>query len=81
MKWDTKRVALAGGITWGVCIFATTLFSVYTGYGQAFLNGIASIYIGYSISLIGSIIGAVYGFFDVFIGVYIFVWIYKKVGK
>ena len=82
MKFDTKRFAITGGIFWAVALFLTTLVSVFTGgFAKAFLEGIASIYPGYSISLIGSIIGLLYGFLDVFIGVYIFVWIYKKVGK
>lgn len=82
MKWNTKRVALAGGIMWALCLSLTTLVSVFTGgFAKAFLDGIASIYPGYSISVIGSVIGLIYGFFDVFIGVYIFAWIYKLLGK
>ena len=82
MKWDTKRFALAGGIMWALCLFVTTLVSVYVnGFAKAFLDGIASIYPGYSISLSGSVIGLIYGFIDVFVGVYIFAWIYKKLGK
>lgn len=81
MKWDTKRVALTGGIIWAAILFITTIISTYTGYAQSFLNGIAGIYPGYSISIAGSVAGLIYGFFDVFIGVYIFVWLYKKLGK
>ncbi len=81
MKWNTRRFAIAGGIVWAACLFVTTIMGVYTGYGVAFLNGIGSIYPGYSISLGGSVVGLVYGFFDVFIGVYIFAWVYKMVGK
>ncbi|MGH7245623.1 MAG: bacteriophage holin [Nitrosotalea sp.] len=81
MKWDLKRFAITGGIVWAVSLFLTTVVSVYTGFAQPFLNGVGSIYPGYSISLVGSVIGFVYGFFDVFIGVYIFAWVYKKLGK
>lgn len=81
MKWDIKRFALTGGIIWAVLLFVTTLISVSTGYATPFLNVIASIYPGYSISVIGSIVGLVYGFLDILIGVYIFVWLYKKLGK
>lgn len=81
MKWNTKRVALAGGIFWAAALFVTTLVSMYTGFAQVFLDNIASIYPGYSISLGGSVIGLIYGFLDVFIGVYIFAWIYKLLGK
>ena len=81
MKFNVKNFALTGGIIWGSAIFLTTLVSIYTGYATMFLNGIASIYPGYSISLSGSVIGLVYGFLDVSVGVYIFTWIYKKLGK
>ena len=81
MKETTKRVAVTGGLLWAVLLFFTTLAGVYWNYGIAFLNVIASIYPGYSISLAGSIIGLIYGFIDVFVGVYIFAWVYKKVAK
>ncbi len=82
MKYSTKRFALAGGIVWGLCLFATTLVSVYTnGFAKAFLDGVGSIYPGYSISVVGSVVGLIYGFFDVFIGVYLFTWVYKALGK
>lgn len=81
MKWDTKRVALTGGIIWAVALFLTTLLSVYTGFAQVFLNQFVSLYPGYSISLVGSIVGLIYGFVDVFVGVYIFVWVYKRLSR
>lgn len=82
MKWNVKRFAVTGGVMWGLCLFVTTLVSVYTGgYAKAFLDGIGSIYPGYSVSLAGSVIGLVYGFVDVCVGVYIFAWVYKKLGK
>ncbi len=82
MKLEIKRVAIAGGIMWALCLFVTTLVSVFVGgFAKAFLDGIASIYPGYSISIVGSFIGLIYGFLDVFIGVYIFAWIYKMVRK
>lgn len=76
-----KRIALASGITWAVVMFLTTLLYVFVGYGGSLLKVMASIYPGYTLTLPGSIIGAVYGFFDLYLGVYIFDWVYKKVGK
>ena len=83
MKWNTRRFAITGGTVWGLCLFVTTLASVFTGesYAKSFLDGIASIYPGYSISLGGSIVGLIYGFLDLFVGVYIFAWVYNKLGK
>ena len=82
MKLETKKVALTGGIIWALGMFVTTLISVYTnGYGKVFLDAMASIYPGFTISFMGSFVGAIYGFLDVFIFVYIFVWVYQKLGK
>lgn len=79
MKADTFKVALTGGIIWGLAMLLTTVANVYTGYAQDFLMVMQSIYPGFEPTLVGSLIGFVYGFFDVFIGVYVFVWIYKVV--
>lgn len=81
MKPWVLKVALTGGIVWGLTIFLTTLVSLYTGYGVVFLKWVASIYVGYNISLVGSVIGLVYGFFDVFIGTYIVMLVYNLVNK
>lgn len=81
MKWDVKRVALTGGIIWAMGMFVTTLLGVYFGYATEFLRSMASIYPGYSVSLVGSIVGLIYGFLDVFVGVYVFAWVYQKLGK
>jgi putative effector of murein hydrolase LrgA (UPF0299 family) len=76
-----RHIALAGGITWAAAMFLSTLAYVFTGYGEACLKVMASIYPGFTLTLPGSIVGAVYGFLDIYIGVYIFYWVYKKVGK
>jgi hypothetical protein len=81
MKLETKRVALTGGVVWAAALFLTTLISIWTGLFTDFLRTISSIYPGYSVTYVGSVVGIVYGFLDVFIGVYIFAWVYKRVGK
>ncbi len=78
MQWDTRRFALTSGIVWGATLFLTTLVSMRTRYARAFLNGVASIYPGYTVSLRGSVVGLVYGFLDAFFGVYIIAWVYSK---
>lgn len=79
MKVNTFKVALTGGIIWGLGMFLTTLFNVYTGYAQDFLRVMQSIYPGFQMTLLGSVVGLVYGFLDVFVGVYVFVWVYNLV--
>lgn len=78
MKAKLNKIALAGGITWAGVMFVTTLAGVYFRYATAFLNLMAGIYPGYSISLSGALIGAIYGFFDVYIGVYVMAWVYRR---
>ena len=81
MKYNAQKLAITGGIVWALTMFVTTLAAVYVHYGIAFLDVMASIYPGYTISLAGSIIGAIYGFFDVFICIHICSWVYKAVYK
>ena len=81
MTLHAKNFGLAGGILWGLSMFVITLVAVGTGYGSTFLNLVANIYPGYSISLLGSVIGLIYGFIDAFIGLYIFAWLYNWLEK
>ena len=76
-----KRLGLAGGIIWGLMMFITTIISIYTGYGDRFLEVMASIYPGYDISWGGSVIGGVYGFLDAGIGLWLLGWLYTKFGE
>lgn len=75
---DPKKLGVAGGILWGLCMFITTIISIYSGYAEDFLNMMASIYPGYSISGFGSIVGLIYGFFDAFVGLFLLAWLYNK---
>jgi hypothetical protein len=75
---DARRLALAGGILWGIGMFVFTILSIYTGYAAVFLNMIATVYLGYTISWAGSIIGMLYGFVDAFGGLYVLAWLYNK---
>ncbi|MCB1112927.1 MAG: bacteriophage holin [Chlamydiales bacterium] len=74
-----KRLGLAGGILWGVMMFIMTFANIFFGYGTTFLNLMADVYPGYSVSYIGSLIGLGYGFLDGFIGLYILAWLYNKI--
>jgi hypothetical protein len=56
-------LSLAVGVAWGIgCLIAgwTSMF----GWGNLFVETMASIYIGYTASFIGGIIGGIWGFFD-----------------
>ncbi len=81
MKLNEKNFAIASGLTWGLWLFVLTIISTATGYAAAILAPLSSIYIGYTVSYVGSIIGLIWGFIDAGIGMYILAWIYNKLGE
>lgn len=82
MRLNLKALALSCGILWALCLFLVTLISLVTGYADALLEVVASIYPGYSVSAVGLILGLIYGFVDGAIAALIFGWVYNLfVGK
>lgn len=81
MTINSRNLGLSGGILWGLSMLVTTLICLGTGYGSDFLNVMAGIYPGYSVSLPGSVVGLIYGFLDGFIGLYVLAWIYNRLEK
>ena len=67
----------AAGIIWGLCIFICTILAIYTGYSEAFLNVMKSVYVGYKICWGGAFLGLLYGFIDGFVGFGLIAWIYN----
>ncbi len=76
---NEKKLGIAGGILWGLCICSTTAISIYTGYAEQFLTMMAGIYPGFSISWLGCLLGFIYGFIDAGIGLYLLAWIYNRI--
>lgn len=74
------RLGLAIGVTWGLVMFVVTLISVGTGYATVFLKVIQSIYLGYDVTVSGSIIGLIYGFIDGWIAGLLIGWFYNLFG-
>lgn len=82
MRLNLKALALSCGILWALCLFLVTLVSLATGYADALLEVVASIYPGYSVSALGLILGLIYAFVDGAIAALIFGWVYNLfVGK
>lgn len=73
---DGLRLAVAGGLVWGLALFFLTLIAAGTGYGADFLN-IFSFYPGYEISFWGSPVGFIWGFVDGFIMLGLLAWFYN----
>jgi hypothetical protein len=80
MELDAKRLGLAGGIVWGICVVFTVILALIFGIGADFVEMMASFYIGLEVSLLGIIIGFIYGFIDGFVGFFLIGWIYNKLG-
>lgn len=75
---NCKKLGMAAGILWACIMFLCTVLALYTGYSTEFLNMMATIYPGYTISLEGAFIGLIYGFMDAFVGFYLLAWLYNK---
>ena len=84
MKFNIKALALTVGLIWGgVMLLVTAANLTWSGYGQAFLNVIASIYPGFvpGAGVSSVIVGTIYGIVDGAIGGAIFGWLYNLFAK
>jgi hypothetical protein len=85
MKLDVKATALTAGIIWGVlAMFLTGMANlIWPGYGQGFLDAMASLYPGYhaTASFGQVIVGTLYGALDAVIVGALFAWLYNRLAK
>ena len=84
MKFNIKALAITVGLIWGgVMLFVTAANLIWSGYGQAFLDVIASIYPGFvpGAGVSSVIVGTIYGLIDGAIGGAIFGWLYNLFAK
>jgi hypothetical protein len=82
MKLNVKAVAIALGLVWGVlAMFLTGLANLaWPGYGQGFLEMMASVYPGYEAT--GSfgevLVGTLYGLVDGAVVGAVYAWVYNR---
>ncbi len=84
MKFNTKALASACAILWGLAMLVTGLLNLAWGmYGEQFLRTMASVYPGYHAtrSMADVIVGSLYGAVDGFIGGAVFAWLYNQFAK
>ena len=84
MKFNIKALALACAILWGLVMLVMGLTNlVWSGYGQQFLQTMASVYLGYHAtrSVAEVIVGTLYGFVDGLIAGAVFAWLYNQFAK
>ncbi len=82
MKLNLKAFALACGLLWGVAVFIMAWWLIYwEGLPAEGVDpdptALGRVYIGFSISPLGSVIGLAWGFVDGAIGGAIFAWLYN----
>ncbi|MFH1585297.1 MAG: bacteriophage holin [archaeon] len=79
---NTKLNAKAFGLVLGILSAATMVFFslwvMFIGTGEAWMNMAADFYFGYSTTFTGMLLGAIYGFIDGFVGGWVFAWLYNK---
>ncbi len=77
MKLNIKAFALTFAIWWGVGIFLLTWWIIAFEGSTSELFFLGRIYLGYTISPVGSLIGFAWAFVDALIGGAIFAWLYN----
>ena len=80
MKLNVKALGLACGIVWSACCFCLGIMAMFN-WGNALVDVLGSMYIGYKATVLGSIIGGIWGFFDAGIGGLVIAWLYNKLAK
>jgi hypothetical protein len=81
MKFNEKQLAFACAILWGASMLVMGVANViWHGYGQGFLDVIASVYPGYHAvgSFLEVMIGTMYGILDGLVGGFVFAWLYNR---
>ena len=81
MKLDLKAAALTSGLLWGAMMLLVGVGNSVNGsYGQAFLDGMASVYPGYHAAgtLGDTIVGALYAAADGAVGGLVLAWLYNR---
>jgi len=85
MKLGITRFGFTAGVVWGGIVFIKGLANmVLTGYGEAFLKVVDSIYPGYHMGqwgVGGVVVATLYAALDGFIIGIIFAWLYNLFGK
>ncbi len=79
-KCHPIALGVAVGALWSAYVIFIGITAIF-GWGNAILNVISSLYVGYSASVVGIIIGALWAFADGFIAGVVIAWIYNQIAK
>ena len=78
MKLNVKAFAIACSILWGSALFLVTWWVIITSGASGASTWLGYIYLGYSISPLGSVIGLAWGLVDGLIGGALLAWLYNR---
>ena len=81
MKLNVKAFGLACGIMWSLAMIFLGLLNTFSNWGSEFEGIMATLYIGYAPTILGSILGGLWGFADAGIGGMVIAWLYNKFAK
>jgi hypothetical protein len=76
-KLSPLALGLSLGFIWGAAVLLMGILAHYFAYGNAFVDAMGVVYIGYDITISGSIIGAVFGFIDALVSGVLIAWLYN----
>jgi hypothetical protein len=79
-KIQPVPLGVAVGILWAVYVFFVGITAMF-GWGNALVIALASLYLGYSASIVGAIIGAIWAFVDGLVAGVIVAWLYNMMAK
>ncbi len=80
-KLDVKAFGLSCGIVWALGMLIMGILNMRFNWGEAFVEIISSLYVGFKPTVSGIIIGAVWGFVDAGIAGVVVGWLYNKLAK
>ena len=79
MRLNVKAFALTCGLVWGFLIFLLTWWIMIIWGVHGAITRIGLLYLGYSLTPLGSVIGLIWGFFDGLVCGAIFAWLYNLI--
>jgi hypothetical protein len=77
MGLDIRAFALTGAVFWGFGLFILTWWMIAFGGASGDPTFLGRVYLGYSVSPLGSVIGLIWAAVDGLIGGAIFAWLYN----
>lgn len=73
-------LGIAIGVLWAAYVLILGIMAMFD-WGNAAVESLASLYLGYEASIVGAVIGGIWAFVDGFIAGLVIAWIYNLVAR